>query len=256
VKEELSSTEFVIGGMASMIACITWGFWYRDLIKVNRLGERGHARLVLASIPILSLLIVFLTLLGYAAEDVRGNSTYLALYTLLGAASIGLIWKIAPWFGIIVRDDLLERKNSAALTPAISIILCGAIMYAGANIGEGPGVYAVMASVGLAISSWLVLWRMYEQFTKASEKITIERNHAAGVKLSALLVANAVTLGGAAAGDWIPGEVLTGFWGIAVFAVGLTCVATLLDRKVKGYWPACFYVLLPLVGYFSILGRG
>jgi hypothetical protein len=252
----LSSAEFVVGGVSFVVACLSWGHWYRDLLNITRFGEPGRARMLLAAVPILSLTMIFLTVRSHAALEVRQSPVYLSLYTVLGAAWLGLSWSLAPWLGISARDDVLEHNNRAALWPTVAVFVAAASMYTGGNIGEGPGIHAVLASVGLATGSWLVLWQVYEVSTHAAEKITVERDRAAGWKLAALLVANGFLLGVAAAGDWIPGEVLSGFIGVAVYAVVLTAIATVLDRKIERAWPAYLYLLFASGVYtFYMLGQ-
>ncbi len=247
--------EFFVSIVSVTIAAWAWFSWYSDLVRVTRLGEHGRSRQILAMAPPLSLVFLYFVLVRYAAKEVREDSVYILMYLVLGAAWIGLVTKIAGWLGISVRDDVLEHRNCVALWPCLAAVVGATITFAGSNVGEGPGVEAVLASAGLATGLWLVLWRAYEQFTSASEKITIEHDTAAALKLGAVLLGNSIVLGVAASGDWIPRLVLTGFFRIAIFAIAATFAAIIIDGKSEGRWPGFLYLSVG-IGVFVLNWMG
>lgn len=99
-------------------------------------------------------------------------------------------------------------------------------------MGEGPGAHAVLASAGLATLSLLVLWFVLEVSSgnKVSESITVERDTGAGIRLAGFLLCNGAILGAAAAGDWIPGNLLVPFVRFAWPTLLVTAAAIITER--------------------------
>jgi hypothetical protein len=73
----------------------------------------------------------------------------------------------------------------------------------GGDLGEGPSYLENFFSAGLGCAAWLLLWFVFELMTKSSLSITEERDVASGVRVGGLLVASALILGRATAGNWI-----------------------------------------------------
>jgi uncharacterized membrane protein YjfL (UPF0719 family) len=205
--------------------------WFFRLSRVTRLGLRspyiGSLRLLLVASA--ALLVVVLRTL--AAPDVRDDIRYLALYFLLGLAWLRLSEFGFSIVGASVRDDLVERRNGAAL-PAIAGALLGAVCcYAGGNIGAGPGWWVVVFSAGLATLGLGAVWVFLDRMTNASDRVRIDRDVAAGSRLGALLLATGAIFGRAVAGDWhsAPATVVD-FFVLAWPAAGLAVVALAAER--------------------------
>jgi hypothetical protein len=167
-----------------------------------------------------------------AAKAVRESGFYILIYMALGAASLGVSGQLFSFFGVSARDDVLERRNRAALIAVVSALLGTTLCFVGGNIGEGPGVEVVMASAGTALTAWFVLWYLVDVFSGrvVSERITVDRDTGSGVRLAGLLAANGVILGAAVAGDWMPNRFLHDFAASAWPALALTVAATLVER--------------------------
>jgi hypothetical protein len=167
-----------------------------------------------------------------SAKAVRESSFYIVICMALGAAALGISGQLLSFLGVSARDDVLERRNSAALIAVVGALLGATLCFAGGNIGEGPGVEVVMVSAGTALCAWFVLWYLADVFSGrvVSERITVDRDTGSGVRLAGLLAGNGVILGAAVAGDWIPDRFLHDFAVSAWPALALTVVAILVER--------------------------
>jgi uncharacterized membrane protein YjfL (UPF0719 family) len=220
-------------GLVSVVAVIiTWPSWYADLVRINPLAAPRPLRIALALTPPACLLLLLLCLDKLAARAVRESSFYLLVYVALGAAVLGVSVQLFSFLGISARDDVLERSNVGALIALVGAMLGSLLCFAGGNIGEGPGVGVVLLSAGTALCVWFVLWYLVERLSggKVSELITVDRDRGCGARLGALLLANGLILGAAAAGDWIPERFFTDFIIFAWPAFVLTVAAAVLER--------------------------
>lgn len=191
---------------SSILAADGWFRWYRDAVSVNRLAVRWPQRMILIGAPILCMAILF-SALSFAGDiEVRKDLLYIGYYVVLGAGWLATVTFIIPLMGISARDDALERANHSAAW-AVAGALFGAIFaFAGANIGNGPGVEAVLFSALLSTGLLFVLWAIAEWFGSFAEEITVERNPGAGIRLGGFLAAIGLLSGWAVAGDWVSAE--------------------------------------------------
>lgn len=235
------------------MALITWLPWYQDLFRVNRLAAPASYRLVLGITPVACLLFLFLVLESSAAQSVRESSFYIVLYMALGAAALGICAQLYPFLGVSARDDVLERGNGAALSATAGALLGSMFCVAGGNIGEGPGFDVVVLSAGAALGTWFLLWYLMEVLSGRviAERITVERDLGAGLRLAAILAANGLILGAAAAGRWVPERFLRDFALSAWPALGLSIVAGLLERVFRAR-SLVAHSLLAGSGYLAI----
>jgi hypothetical protein len=105
--------------------------------------------------------------------------------------------------GISVRDDVIERRNRAALPATVGGLVGVTLCYAGGNIGNGPGWWVVVFSAALATLTLGAAWLVHERLTAANDAVTIDRDPSAGVRTGAFLAACGLLLGRAVAGDWV-----------------------------------------------------
>ncbi len=135
-----------------------WVPWYGDIASVNRLRVPVQKRIVLLTIPLVCLILILAVLTKLASTTVRSNALYIGFYLLVGAGWLGGVTTlIFPFLGISARDDVLERGNrsaSWALTGALTGASCS---FAGANVGNGPGVEAVLFSAVLSSTLFIGL---------------------------------------------------------------------------------------------------
>jgi len=217
--------------LGSFIVCLqTWLTWYRDSIIVSRFRS-SSLRWVLVSSPVLCLLIIFLILNIFAASSVRASLFYLGFYLLVGAAWLGLATRLFPFLGVSARDDAIERGNAASIW-AVAGALCGlSFAFAGGNVGEGPGVEAVLFSAALSTALFFALWFLLDRLTAINETITIDRSLSTGIRLAGFLIAIGVLSGWSVAGDWVSAAATVRDFLLSLWpAVACTVVATIWER--------------------------
>src|SRR5688500_14566345 len=199
----MSHGELFIGTASAVITLAIWVPWYLHPARLKRLGAPASGGVLVRLAPILCIGILLLVLRTLASHDVREDPRYLTMYSLLGAAWVGLSLLAVPAVGLHVRDDVFERGNAAAAYAIGGALVGLTLAFAGGNIGDGPGWWVVIFSAALATAALYLLWALYERFAHVSEHVTVERDRAAGARLAGFLVAVGLILGRAAAGDWV-----------------------------------------------------
>jgi hypothetical protein len=147
-------------------------------------------------------------------------------------AWVGAAKGLLALFGLSARDDVVERNNRAAGFALASGLVGLTLCFAGGNVGDGPGWWVVVFSGLLSTSFFFLLWLALERWTRLADVVTIDRDEAAGVRLSGFFVAVGLILGGAVAGDWRSVEAALGdFFRIGWPALGVLAVAALLAKQ-------------------------
>jgi len=215
--------------VASLILGIGgWGLWLVGAVSVSGLRTRRPPIALLGSVIGLAGLLILLVLRFAAADDVSGSPGYLLMYLALGLAWLRLAALLFPFVGLNPRDDLIERRNAAAIPAWSGAIVAVACCYAGGNIGNGPGWWVVVFSATLATAGLAGVWLAIGQSTGIVEAVTVDRDRAAGVRLGGWLVVSGVIFGWAVAGDWVSAS---------------ATVADFVSRA----WPAVIVVALAIV---------
>lgn len=87
--------------------------------------------------------------------------------------------------------------------PAFAGFLIGTTFcVAGANIGEGPGLWVVVICAALAKGSLVVCWLLLAWISRAADTISIERDLGCGIRVGGFLFSSGLVLGISVAGDW------------------------------------------------------
>jgi hypothetical protein len=84
-----------------------------------------------------SIVTIGLSLSRWGAAEVRSDGSEVLLLTFVGAIWLALGLMVFPWMGVSYRDDVVERRNPAALVALCGAIFGLALIYAGGGIGEG-----------------------------------------------------------------------------------------------------------------------
>lgn len=213
--------------IASVVVSLkSWWTWYRDIASINRLRAPVSKRIVLLAAPVGCLALIFIALTKLAAITVRNDALYISFYLLVGAGWLGGVTLIFPFLGISARDDVLERGNRAAswaVTGALTGVSCS---FAGANVGNGPGVEAVLFSAVLSSALFIGLWFAMDLLTSISDAITVDRDERAGIRLGGFLLGIGLLSGWSVAGDWISTSATLKDFGVSAWpAILLTAVA-------------------------------
>jgi uncharacterized membrane protein YjfL (UPF0719 family) len=138
----------------------------------------------------------------WGAAEVRADSSEMLFLTFIGAIWIALANKLFPWLVLSLQDDVVERRNRAALIALCGAVFAVATIYVGGSLGKGSSYFENFFSAGLGMVCFLLLWILFELGAKASMSITEDRDVASGIRLCGFLVAIGLVLGRALAGDW------------------------------------------------------
>ena len=223
--------ELIVFFLSAIFSAVALVQWYVGLFRSGLAPSSSGIRLTLMLLPLAALAIIIWTLRNLASFDVVEDGFYLLLYAVLGLAwaFIGAILMF-PVLDLSRTDDLLAMNNPAAAVAFSGGFLAITIIYAGANIGDGPGCWCVLLAGGLGVLTWFALAYAFNLLTGASERITVERNVATGIRKGAFLLGSGFIIARASAGDW------TSFFDTIVeFMVGwpvliLTVAAILIEQ--------------------------
>lgn len=177
--------------------------WYLPLFRVWPEDRNFNAKIVLGLLPVVSFVMIYITLKFFASYDVVDSILYQLFYIIFGYAwlYIGLVI-MSFCFGLIWPDDVIHLNNKAALAAIIGGVLSLTAIYAGANIGDGPGWWCVLFAGGLGLAAWIILGFVFHLFTGIFERITVDRDLGSGIRFCLYLVASGAILGYACSGDW------------------------------------------------------
>jgi len=149
-----------------------------------------------------SLLLIASGLWRFGAVEVRGHLDQVFWLSLVGLVWLFVFSRLFSWLGLSIADDVIERRNPAALAGLCGAILALALIYVGGSLGEGPSYWNNIFSAGLGTLVFFLLWFLLELFGRGSDSIAEERDLASGIRLCGFLLAEGLILGRAVAGDW------------------------------------------------------
>lgn len=192
--------EFLFPGFA--VAFGLWFYWYYSFLAVLSFRRGRNLSWCVGLAPLMCMAILFVVLLKWSSPDVRADSGAILFYMIWGALWLRLALFLFFLAGVSVREDVLERQNRAA-----GWLICGGMMgamlsFAGANIGKGPGPQAVLFSAVLSCQVFFGLWLCLERAVRVSDRITIDRDEGAGIRLGGWCAGAGLVLCAAVTGDW------------------------------------------------------
>lgn len=165
--------------------------------------RNGLDTALLASLPLIAFAMILYTLLHYASFDVMGDFIYIVLYMVLGYAWLYFgLYLMAYFWDLSWMDDAMTLGNKAAVYAVAGGFLATLLIYAGANIGDGPGWWCVVVAAGLGQGAMVLLGLVMDRITGVFERITVERDKGCGIRFGLYLLACGIILGRASAGDW------------------------------------------------------
>jgi len=194
----------------------------------------------------------------WGAAEIRATVSEVYFLTFVAAVWLIIAAKLFPWMGLSLRDDAVERKNLSALVALCGAVLALGIIYAGANIGEGPSFTNNFFCDVIGFVSFFLLWLFLELFGKVCRSITEDRDLATGLRTCGLFFAVGLIIGRALAGDWHSEEAtvrdfIRDGWPatmLLVLAVIVELIARPNRRRPIPAWPV--YGLLPAALYISL----
>lgn len=177
--------------------------WYSNIVNIFNPKTSSLSKFVLFLVPFVCFLINVITITTHASYDVVNSGFYILLYILLGFAWLFLGEKLLFYFfDISVVDDCLHNNNQATLFPAVGGMIGLALIYAGANIGDGPGFWCVLIAGGIGVFFWIFLAIIINYYTKVIERFLISRDLGSGIRFGGYLIASGLILARASGGDW------------------------------------------------------
>lgn len=222
------------------ILCVWLSFrfaraWYPPILKAWP-GERGVGlRICLALLPPIGFSLVYFILCYFASFDVVGF--YVLFYLLMGIGWFYVSdWAMRRFWDLSWRDDVIGNNNSAALFAYAGGFLALALIYGGANTGDGPGWWCVVFAGGLGTAALLLLGVLVHKVTGVIERITVERDIGAGIRFGSYLLGCGLILARASGGDWTSFsmtvvEFLDGWPALALTAVMLLVEGAFRSRS-------------------------
>jgi hypothetical protein len=177
--------------------------WYHPLVRAWPKEQNRPAKNVLGFLPVIFLLLILATLKFLASFDVVDSVVYIIFYIVLGYAwmYVGLLL-VSACFDLYWTNDAVHLNNKAALPAIIGEFFALAAIYAGANVGDGPGWWCVLFAGGLGLAAWLILGWVFHLCTGIFERITVERDMGCGIRFCLYLLVSGGILGYACSGDW------------------------------------------------------
>ncbi len=150
---------------------------------------------------VLSVLFFYIIIKKAAAYDVVGK--YVMFYIVFGVAWIYLFQTLLmPIFDFSWRDDIFGMKNKSALITYTSIMVSFALIYGGANIGDGPGWWCVLIAGILGMIVWFLIFIISNIANKIFYRITVERSFPTGIRFAMFSISISIILARACGGDW------------------------------------------------------
>jgi hypothetical protein len=212
--------------------------WYGPILRVKPRKRCGGARAALSLIPIISFCVLAAVISTVSAPTVSSPSAegypfWIIYYIIVGFAWIlctkGLIFRC---FDLSWQDDVLAKNHTEpALLPVIGAYAGLTMIYAGANIGDGPGWWCVIYAAGTGTAAWLLLGHIVQKATDAFGTVTIGRDLPCAIRMSAYLIAGGAILAHASAGDSItPGTDIINIAACSLTAVPLAILAIFVEK--------------------------
>jgi len=202
--EVIGPDEFVVLVVSFFFTCVFLYKWYRYLFFSVIPYKRDELLMVaLCGLPIASFAIILFTLKVLASFDVVDSPLFITFYVVLGFVWLHFsLYCMFRFFDLSWIDDVMIMNNKSALTAIAGGALGSVFIYAGANIGDGPGWWCVIFAGGLGLMTWILLGVGIARTNEMSERITVERDLGCGIRFGSYLLASGIILGRASGGDW------------------------------------------------------
>ena len=216
------------------LLCIFLFRWYKPLSKTWPPKRNRATKIMLGLLPAVFLIIIFITLKFFASFDVVDSVFYIIFYIVLGYAWMyGGLLLMSICFDLHWLDDVVYLNNKAALAAVAGEFLALALIYAGANVGDGPGWWCVLFAATLGIAAWLATGFVVHYCTGIFERITVDRDLGCGIRFFLYLLCSGAILGYACSGDWTSFSMTIEEFGAAWPILPLTAVFIIIERACK-----------------------
>jgi len=199
----IGSEELFIFIFSCLILFIFLMRWYKPLLKAWPKERNHNEKLILGSLPVIFAVSIFIVLTLFSSFDVVDSILYKTFYTVLGFSWIflGLIL-MSMCFDFMWIEDVIQLGNRAALAAIIGSFFALGVIYAGSNIGDGPGWWCVFFAGAFGLAAWVLLGLIYNLFTGIFERITVDRDMGCGLRFCFYQIVSGGILAYACSGDW------------------------------------------------------
>ena len=186
-----------------ILAVYLWFRTYRALFKARQFHPNRTHRTLFAALPFFCMCFIAAVLLVWSSHDVRSDAGWMALYIMGGAAWLQLGLFLLSLFGIGAREDVVERQNPAAAWVVYGTTVGASFCYAGSNIGSGLGAEVVLFCAVFSTAFLFAFWFFLERSFRLADRVTIDRDESAGIRIGGWILSLGLIFGGAVAGDWV-----------------------------------------------------
>lgn len=186
-----------------ILALYLWFRSCKSTFRIRQFRPNTGLRTLSAILPLFCIAFIVVVLRKESSPDVRSDTVWIIWYTIGGAIWLELSLFLLSLFGIAERDDVLERQNAAAAWVVYGAMIGATFCYAGSNVGNGPGVEAVFFCAVLSTAFLFGFWFLLERIFNLSDRITIDREESAGIRVGGWIASLGLVFGGAVAGDWV-----------------------------------------------------
>lgn len=197
---EIETLLFLLCGVLTTIFIVNW---YRYLFGIFKPKRKLINDYILGLLPFVLFIIIYYTLRNLASFDVVNDTLFIIFYIFFGFTWIYLFNKlIFLFYDISWIDDIITNGNYAVLSAYVGALLGITLIYAGANIGDGPGFWCVMVAGGIGAILWFILALLINKFTGIIERIVISRDLGSGIRFGGFLLSTGIILARGSGGDW------------------------------------------------------
>ena len=238
--------------------------WFRPFYSVWPNNRLNFATWYFFLLPVIVFIIFFITVKFLASFDVVDSFIFKLFYIILGYPWIHFsLMLFSLLLDLSWKDDIINLNNKASLYAISGAYLATSLIYAGANVGDGPGFWCVFASCGTGLFLFILITYIIQKITGVIDEITIGRDKNAGIRMGLYFIASGIILGRAAAGDWISFEqTILDFWvAWPLIVISIIVIFVELYYKNKEYQDdieitsvliGLFYIVLVIVVLFAL----
>lgn len=254
----VSADEIFVTVAAILLGPVAWLVWLFTLWRLPRLRHKRAGIPAIAVTLAACALVIYGVLRTAASFDVVNAPQYVAMYVVLGLAWLRVVETSFAFFGVSVRDDVVERGNEAAEAALVGALVGVTLCYAGANVGDGPGWWVVVFAAALATGTWLLVWFTLVFFSPIADTVAIDRDPAAGLRLGAVLAACGLIMGRGVAGDWVSADATVNDFVMALPpVVPILVMALVIEHRARStperpHAPLMTWGLLPAAAYLAV----
>jgi len=196
-------------------------------LKSTEFPRRWFGRVLILCAVLFAVVLHF-----WSAPSIRFSQGYFAYYLVFNLFFLGGTFMLLPALGYSIAADVVEHGNRAVVVLLSLATLALTTCIAAANIGDGPGVYVVALSAVAGVVTLYVFWALLELVSGAfNDRITVEHDVGAALRLGGLLLGAALLIGSAVAGDWVgEDELFSALRAVTLPLIALLFLGALLER--------------------------